>query len=106
RLGWIILDWAEELLDDETRRRLRERVGETIARKRTIAHLRPDDDGVHTLGWLPSAIYTRTYSRMSTPTRPPTRTSQTELTRVRNRTARLNSATAAVGPPTIAVRPS
>jgi hypothetical protein len=59
RFGWIILDWADELLDDDTRQRLRARVREAIARQRAIAHLAPADDGGHTIGWLPSAIYRR-----------------------------------------------
>lgn len=59
RLGWVILDWADELLDDETRGRLRRRVGEAIARRRARAYGTPVDDGGDTLGWLPSALYTK-----------------------------------------------
>ena len=59
RLGWVILDWADELLDDDTRRRLRQRVGEAIARRRARAYGTPVDDGGDTLGWLPSAQYAK-----------------------------------------------
>ncbi|HXU69462.1 MAG TPA: ferritin-like domain-containing protein [Polyangia bacterium] len=59
RLGWIILDWADELLDEPTRVRLRALANDAIAEQHKIAATVPPDDGGHTVGWLPSAIYTR-----------------------------------------------
>jgi hypothetical protein len=59
RLGWIILDWADELLDDATRERLRALANEAIAGLRKLANTVPPDDGGHTVGWLPSAPYAR-----------------------------------------------
>ena len=59
RLGWIILDWADELLDGETRRRVRARVADAVARRATQVRTTPTDDGGETLGWLPSVLYAR-----------------------------------------------
>ncbi len=59
RLGWIILDWADELLDDDTRRRVRARVADAVARRHARVHGVPPEDGGDTLGWLPSALYAK-----------------------------------------------
>ena len=59
RLGWIILDWADELLDERTRKRLRTRTRAAVAERRTLANGAPPDDGGVSLGWLPTAIYRR-----------------------------------------------
>ncbi len=59
RLGWILLDWADELVDEGTRRRIRERVGAAIARRQPLAHGAPRDDDGDPVGWLPAAVYAK-----------------------------------------------
>jgi hypothetical protein len=59
RFGWIVLDWADELLDDATRARLRARAEDEVRRQRFVATATPRDDGGNSVGWLPSATYAR-----------------------------------------------
>jgi hypothetical protein len=58
RFGWIILDWADELLDDNARELLRRRIADRVARQRAMTAA-PPRDTIDPVGWLPSDAYAR-----------------------------------------------
>jgi hypothetical protein len=59
RFGWVVLDWADELLDEPTRARLRGTTRAAVERMSAVAHAAVPDDGNVTVGWLPSEVYRR-----------------------------------------------
>ena len=59
RFGWIILDWADELLDDSSRAILRARVADAVKRQRRETKRPLSPETSTPIGWLPAGEYQR-----------------------------------------------